>query len=308
MTPQRNVSGLWVATLTPLESDGSCDAGRLAAHCRHLFDAGCDGVALFGTTGEGPSFSVAERRRALEAVLRAGIPARRVMLGTGAAALPDAAELNRAATEAGCAGALMLPPFFFKQVDGEGVYRCFAEAIERTGDQRLKLYLYTIPSHSAVALDFETIDRLRRDFPNTVVGIKDSTLDWRHTAPLLARFPGLEILTGAEHHVPQALAAGAAGTICGLANIAPGLVRALADAPDVAAAAPHLERIEALIAAVEPYPFVAAVKAVAAAQKRDPAWLGIRPPLHALARAEADALCRHALGLAEPPAAIGAAS
>ncbi|MCK6451340.1 MAG: dihydrodipicolinate synthase family protein [Alphaproteobacteria bacterium] len=308
MTSPRNVSGVWVATLTPLGGDGGCDAVRLAAHCRWLFDAGCDGVALFGTTGEGPSFTVAERRRALDAVLGAGIPARRVLLGTGSAALPDAAELNRAATEAGCAGALMLPPFFFKQVDGEGVYRCFAQAIERTGDPRLKLYLYAIPSHSAVALDFDTIDRLRRDFPHTVVGIKDSTLDWRHTEPLLARFRDLEILTGAEHHVPQALAAGATGTICGLANIAPALVRALADARDPAAAAVHLKRIEALIAAVASCPFVPAVKAVAAARKRDPAWRDTRPPLHALDRAEADALCRRVIGLVEPAAALGAAS
>ena len=304
---KRNVSGVWVATLTPLAADGSCDAARLAAHCRYLFDAGCDGVALFGTTGEGPSFSAAERRRALEAVLQAGIPARRVMLGTGAAALPDAAELNRAAIEAGCVGVLMLPPFFFKQVDGEGVYRAFADAIERTGDQRLRLYLYTIPSHSAVTLDFDTIDRLARGFPGVVAGIKDSTLDWSHTEPLLARFPALEILVGAEHHVPRAMAAGAAGTICGLANIAPGLVRALADAKDAAAASTHLERMEALIAAFDQVPFVAAVKSVAAALKGDDAWLDIRPPLHPLSREQTEALRRRAMPLTERPALAGAA-
>jgi 4-hydroxy-tetrahydrodipicolinate synthase len=305
---QRNVSGLWVATLTPLDRDGNCDAVRLAAHCRYLFDAGCDGVALFGTTGEGPSFSVAERRRALDQVLAAGIPARRVMLGSGAAALPDVAELNKAATDAGLAGVLMLPPFFWKQVDGEGVYRSFADAIRMTGDPRLKVYLYQIPSQSAVSIDFDTIDRLARDFPGVVVGIKDSTLDWRHTEPLLARFPQLEVLVGAEQHVTRAIAAGGAGTICGLANIAPGLVRALVDAPGTAAAEADLKRIEALIAAFEPFPFVAAVRSIAAAQKGDDQWLDIRAPLHKLSRSQAEELRRRAMPLIERPAPARAAA
>src|SRR5690242_3242953 len=104
--------GLWVATLTPLTADLACDAKRLARHCHALLDAGCDGVALFGTTGEGPSFSVGERRRALDTVLVEGIPPDRIILGTGCAAIPDTIELTRAAAEAGCAGALVLPPFF----------------------------------------------------------------------------------------------------------------------------------------------------------------------------------------------------
>ncbi len=298
----RNVSGLWVATLTPMKDDLSCDTARLAAHCRFLFDHGCDGVAIFGTTGEGPSFSVSERLKAMDALLKAGIPARRMILGTGASALPDAAEMNRAATQAGLAGVLMLPFFYFKNQSAEGVRRSFAETIERTADPRLKLYLYNIPSVSAVGIDYATLDRLARDFPGIVAGIKDSSADWSYTKPLIERFSHLEILVGAEHHLPMALAAGAVGTICALPNMAPGLIRALIDAPGVAAAQPYLKPTEAIIGLFDKLSFVPALRALVAAQKKDATWLNVRPPLHALTAEAAKALQAQVSTLAIEPA------
>jgi 4-hydroxy-tetrahydrodipicolinate synthase len=272
--------GLWVATLTPLTRDLGCDGARLAQHCRQLLAAGCAGLALFGTTGEGPSFSAGERRRALEAVLAAGIPAERIILGTGCAAIPDTIELTRAAADAGCAGALVLPPFFFKEVAGEGVYRAFAEIADGVRGDRARLYLYNIPGMTAVPLDYETIARLARDFPGLVVGVKDSSLDWSYTAPLLGRFPDLEIFVGAEHHVPQALRAGAAGTICALPNVAPLLMRALYDAADPA---PRLAEVQAFLDAMAPHHFIAALRAIAAAQRGEDAWRRSRAPLLPLA-------------------------
>jgi 4-hydroxy-tetrahydrodipicolinate synthase len=276
--------GLWVATLTPLAEDGSCDAKALARHCRHLFEAGCEGVALFGTTGEGPSFTVAERRQALETVLREGIPGERIILGAGCAALPDTIELCRAAAETGCAGSLVLPPFFFKGVDSDGVYRAYAEIVEGGRGAALNLYLYNIPSMSAVGLDYDLIGRLAKDFPQAVVGVKDSSLDWRYTAPLLERFRGdLTIYIGAEHHVPQALRAGGAGTSCGLANIAPKLIAQLFDPAKATAA---LAGVERLIAALDPYFFLTALRAVAASRSGDGGWHRVRAPLHPLSAAE----------------------
>jgi 4-hydroxy-tetrahydrodipicolinate synthase len=302
MKTARNVSGLWVATLTPMQPDLSVDTARLAAHCRFLFERGCDGVAIFGTTGEGPSFSAAERLVAMEALLKAGIPARRMVLGTGAAALTDAAEMNRAATAAGLAGVLMLPPFYFKNLDGEAIRRSFAEAIERTRDPRLKLYLYNIPSVSAVKLDYAMIGRLARDFPGVVAGVKDSSADWSYTKPLLERFASLDILVGAEHHLPQAMAAGAAGTICAIPNLAPRLVRALVDAPSPAAAEADRGTVETLIGHLEKHPFVSAVRAVVAAQKGDEAWLASRPPHYALAPDAARQLRARVVTLVSEPA------
>jgi 4-hydroxy-tetrahydrodipicolinate synthase len=301
MNKQRNVSGLWVATLTPMKPDLSCDIARLAQHCRFLFDHGCDGVAIFGTTGEGPSFSASERLKAMDALLKAGIPARRMMLGTGASALTDAVEMNRAATQAGLAGVLMLPSFYFKNQDGEGIRRSFAHAIERTSDQRLRLYLYNIPSVSAVGLDYATIDRLARDFPGVVAGVKDSSADWSYTKPLLERFQHLDLLVGAEHHLARAMAAGAAGTICALPNLAPGLIRALIDAPGEAAARPYHEPAEALVKLFDDYPFVPALRSLVAAKKGDQAWLTARPPFHALSAEAASALGRKVAALAIEP-------
>ncbi|HZS82126.1 MAG TPA: dihydrodipicolinate synthase family protein [Stellaceae bacterium] len=274
--------GLWVASLTPLDADFGCDTRRLADHCRFLLAAGCDGIALFGTTGEGPSFTARERRRALEAVIGAGIAPDRIILGTGCPAIPDTIELSRAAAEAGCAGSLVLPPFFFKGVDGEGVFRAFARIAEGVRHSAAKLYLYNIPSVSAVALDYETIERLACTFPGVIAGVKDSSLDWSYTAPLLERFPDLAIFVGAEHHIPQALRAGAAGTICGLANVAPRRIRALYDAVDAEAVRAPLAEVETMLAAIEPHFFVTALRAIAAAQSGDAAWRRVRPPLYPL--------------------------
>lgn len=297
----RNVSGLWVATLTPMKADLSCDIARLAAHCRFLFDHGCDGVAIFGTTGEGPSFSTSERLKAMDALLKAGIPARRMILGTGASAIVEAAEMNRAATQAGLAGVLMLPSFYFKNQDAEGIRRSFAEAIERTADPRLKLYLYNIPSVSAVGIDYATIDRLARDFPGVVAGVKDSSADWSYTKPLLERFQHLDLLVGAEHHLPMAMAAGAAGTICALPNLAPRLIRALIDAPGVAASQPYLQPTEAMIALFDKLSFVPALRALVAAKKNDDAWLNVRTPLHPLSAEAVKALRQQVSTLALEP-------
>ena len=298
----RNVSGLWVATLTPMTADLAVDTPRLAAHCRFLFDAGCDGVAIFGTTGEGPSFSAPERLKAMDALLKAGIPARRMILGTGASAITDAAEMNRAATQAGLAGVLMLPSFFFKNQDAEGVRRSYAGAIERTGDPRLKLYLYNIPSVSAVGIDYATIGRLAKDFPGVVAGVKDSSADWSYTKPLLEKFQNLDLLVGAEHHLALAMAAGAAGTICALPNLTPGLIRALIDAPGAAAAQPYHKPAEAMVRLFDQLSFVPALRSLVAAQKRDEAWLHVRAPLHPLSVEAANALRKQVSALAVEPA------
>ena len=139
------IRGVWCATLTPLDASGAPDARVLAAHVERLFAAGVDGIALFGTTGEGQSFSVAQRRRGLDALLAAGIPPQRVVAGTGCAAIADTIELTRHAVGAGCAGALVLPPFFFKGLSEEGIYASYARLIEGVADARLRLYLYHIP-------------------------------------------------------------------------------------------------------------------------------------------------------------------
>jgi 4-hydroxy-tetrahydrodipicolinate synthase len=278
--------GVWCATLTPLDADGRPDHARLVAHVRRIFAAGVDGVALFGTTGEGQSFSVAERRAGLEALLAGGIEPAHILAGTGCAAAPDTVELTRHAVDCGCAGALVLPPFFFKDVGADGVYASFARIADAVGDARLRLYLYHIPQVSGVAIPFEAITRLMHAYPGLVAGVKDSECNLEHSLQLLAAFRQLEIFVGFEPHLPAAVAAGGAGTICGIANLYPRLIRRLFDRARDSSHRGDLAIVERFIAVLEGYPLFPAFKALQAELTGDAAWNALRPPLVPLDEAQ----------------------
>jgi 4-hydroxy-tetrahydrodipicolinate synthase len=269
------VRGLWCATLTPIDRDGRVDRARLAAHVRALLAQGVDGVAPFGTTGEGPSFSVAERRAGLEGLLASGIGAGRIVAATGSAALSDAVDLTRHALDSGVHRCLVVPPFFFKDVPDDAVFAFFAGLIDGVGDPRLRLYLYHIPQFSGVQVKPAVVARLAEAFPGVVAGVKDSAGDWENTAALLDRAPQLDILVGHEPHLPRLMRRGGAGTICGVANVYPGVVRALL-ARDVA---PEDEaRIRRFVEVLFRFPFLPAFKAIKAAQVSDDAWRAVRAP------------------------------
>jgi 4-hydroxy-tetrahydrodipicolinate synthase len=275
----RALRGVWCATLTPLGSDGRPDHARLVAHVRRMFAAGVDGIALFGTTGEGPSFSTAERRAGLEALLAAGIEPERVLAATGCAALPETVELTRHAMSCGCAGVLVLPPFYFKDMSVEGVYATYAQIVDDVADARLRLYLYHIPQVSGVPIAHAAIARLVDAYPALIAGVKDSECNLEHSLRLLAAFPKLSIFVGFEPHLPAALAAGGAGTICGVANLYPRLIRRLFDHAAGASHREDLACVERFIAILEGFPLFAAFKALQAELTGDPGWNRLRPPL-----------------------------
>jgi len=291
MTDPGRVRGLWCATLTPLDRDGRVDAARLAAHARLLFSQAVDGIAPFGTTGEGPSFSVAERRSGLDGLLGSGITAARLVPGTGCAALTDTVELTRHALSVGVSRCLVVPPFFFKDVSDEAVYAFFAQVVDGVNDPRLRLYLYHIPQFSGVPVRPAVVARLADTFPGVIAGVKDSAGEWSNTEALLALAPSLDILVGHEPHLPQLMRAGGAGTICGVANVYPGIVRALL-ARDVAQE--DEVRIQRFIDVLFGFPFLPAFKAIKAAQVDDPGWRTPRPPWMALPDASRENLL-HAL-------------
>jgi 4-hydroxy-tetrahydrodipicolinate synthase len=276
------VRGLWCANLTPLDREGRIDTARLAAHVRQLFSQGVDGVAPFGTTGEGPSFSVAERRSGLDALLSGGITAGRIVAGTGGAAFTDAVELTRHAIGVGVFRCLVVPPFFFKEVPDEAVFAFFAQLIDAVNDPRLRLYLYHIPQFSGVPIRPVVVARLVEAFPGVVAGVKDSSGEWANTEQLLARAPSLDILVGHEPHLPRLMRAGGAGTICGVANVYPGIVRALL-AREVQ---PEDDaRIQRFLEVLFRFPFLPAFKAIKAAQVNDAGWRTLRAPWLPLADA-----------------------
>ncbi len=269
------VRGLWCATLTPLDARGNPDIGRLAAHARGLFAEGVEGIAPFGTTGEFASFSTAERMQGLEALLDAGIPAARIVPGTGAAALADTVALTRHAVRSGTPRCLVVPPFFFKGIGDEAVFTCYARLIEAVAEPALRLYLYHIPQFSGVPIAPAVVARLAKAYPAVVAGVKDSSGDYANTQALLACAPQLSILVGHEPHLPRLLRDGGAGTICGVANVYPALIAALLK-PAVGGA--DEARVDAFLKVLFSYPFLSAFKAIRAAQTGDPGWNALRPP------------------------------
>ncbi len=297
------IRGLWCATLTPLASDGAPDMKLLGRHAQALIAAGVEGIAPFGTTGEGQSFSLAERRDGLDALLAAGIPPSRILAATGCADLPETIELSRQALQAGCAGCLVLPPFFFKGVSDDGLHAWFARLIEGVGDPGLRVYLYHLPQVSSVPIAAGVARRLAADFADVIAGVKDSGGDFAHTQALIAALPGKSILIGHEPHLPQLMRAGGAGTVCGIANLYPDLVRALLR-PD--ASSEEERRIAVLLEIVFRFSLIPALKAVRALQADDSAWSAVRPPLVALAPAEVASL-RSALTAAGFPTGTSAA-
>jgi 4-hydroxy-tetrahydrodipicolinate synthase len=280
---ESRLRGVWCATLTPLDASGAIDVARFRDHVQTLLASGVDGVAPFGTTGEGQSFTLDERRAGVDALITAGVDPRRIAPATGCAALGDTIGLTRHAIEAGCRAVLVLPPFFFKRIGDDGVFASYARLIERVNDDRLRLYLYHIPQVSGVPIGHDAIERLLAHFPGVVGGVKDSSGDLANSLALARRFPSLDILVGHEPHLPAMLAAGGAGTICGLANLYPATLRRLYDVPNDAEPLAFVQR---LIGIFVSYALMPAIKGVRALLSRDPAWYAVREPLLALNEAE----------------------
>jgi 4-hydroxy-tetrahydrodipicolinate synthase len=270
------IRGFWVASATPLAADGSVDSAKLAAHAKQLFGKGVDGVVLFGTTGEGTSFNVTERIATIEAVLKAGVAPERIGIGGGFPAISDSIALARAALGLGLRHVLVLPPYFDRSVTPEGIEDAFAAIIDGVGDDRLRAYLYHIPQMSGVAILTGVAANLRKRYGNVVAGLKDSSGDFKQFQAFRAAAPELAITVGNEADITRAIAAGGAGTICGMANVVPELVKGMVEGKDVEA------RMQAAIDVVLKTPsFTATLKAILAAQTGDSAWLRVRPPMRA---------------------------
>ena len=199
-----------------------------------------------------------------------------MVAATGCAALPEAVTLTRHATQSGCAASLVLPPFFCMDVADDGIFAWYARIIDSVADPRLRVLLYHIPQVSSTPLSVDLVARLAQAFPGVVIGVKDSAGEWSNTQALLARVPQLAIMVGHEPHLPQLMRAGGAGTICGVANLFPGLVRALM-VPSVTSA--DEARVAMFIEIAFRQPFLAGFKAMLAERLRDPGWRAVRPPL-----------------------------
>jgi len=282
MPAATSLRGVWPAALTPFDERLAVDVPRLVRHCNVLLAAGCRGISLFGTTGEGTALSADERMAALDAVIAGGIAADRLMPAVGCCDVPTTVALSAHAADNGVAGVLALPPFYPKDSHEEGIYRHFASAIERLGAMpglRVPRFcLYNFPFHTGITLSPALVRRLADAFPGVVVAIKDSSADWPLSSSYLGVLPDLDVFVGDENSILKARGKNGAGAISGMANvIAPTLVSlvegSLAEVPGIDAI------VRKTVQAVSNHPFIATMKAVVAAHEDDARWLAVRPPL-----------------------------
>jgi 4-hydroxy-tetrahydrodipicolinate synthase len=286
------MQGVLAPVLTPFNGDLSPDTRRWVRHCRWLLEHGCHGLAIFGTTSEANSLGIDERERMLDALLEEGIEPSRLLAGTGTPAIPDTVRLTKRAAAAGCAGVLMLPPFYYKDVSDEGLFRSYAEVIDRVADPRLRVYLYHIPPVSKVGISLRLIERLLEAYPRTVVGIKDSSGDWNNSKAMLDAFAGsnFEVFVGSEKFLLANLRNGGAGTITATANVNAAAIDRLFREFRGADAEKMQESINVIRSAFERQPGIPALKAALARYSKDVGWRTIRPPLTELSAEQESAL------------------
>lgn len=282
--------GIFAPTLTPFQADLSVDIERWIEHCKYLLTIGCHGLCPFGTTSEANSLGLDERMAMLAALVESGVPAALLMPGTGTSALPDTIQLTRQAVELGCAAVLLLPPFYYKGVSDEGLFRGVAEVIERVGDRRLRVYLYHIPPVAQVGFSLTLIERLVKRYPQTVVGIKDSSGDWKTQEGILKTFPGFGTFSGSEKFLLENLRLGGAGGIHAVANTIPNALRQLFDHWQEPEADRLQEHLLQLRKPIQDYAAVPALKGIVAHFRHDPEWRRVRPPFVELTPAQADSL------------------
>lgn len=288
------ITGVYSAATTPLNTDGSPDLGLFTEHCQRLIEEGCHGVALLGTTGEANSFSSPERHMILEAALKAGIPADKLLPGTGVVAIPETVELTKHALSLGVTKVVMLPPFYYKGASDEGLFAAYAQILEKIGDTRLQVILYHIPQVSGVPLPIPLISRLVEAFPETVVGIKESAGDFNNMQAIIIACPGFSVLCGADPLLLPLLKAGGAGCITATSNLVANSLRTVYDHVHDETKSAEVEAAQARINAFRTlsnsYVQIPTIKAMVGLKTGNAGWRRTRAPLVPLNDAEYAAL------------------
>lgn len=282
--------GVHCAVATPVAQDGTIATDLHLDHCRALLNEGCHGLAPLGTTGEANNFGLSERMSLLDAMIDGGIDPGALIPGTAALSVTDSVALTAHAVRAGAKGALLLPPFYYKEPDDEGLYRFFSRVIEGVGDDRLRLVLYHIPQISFVPFSHDLIDRLMTAFPGVVCGIKDSSGDLENMKTMCSRFPDLAVLTGADPLMLPVLQAGGAGCITAASNVTPAPLRTIWDNWKDPSKSAEIEAASADITAwrtlTTRYAQIPTTKAMVGRIRGDMTWANLRPPFVEISETE----------------------
>jgi 4-hydroxy-tetrahydrodipicolinate synthase len=307
------IRGVLAPVVTPFKADLSPDRQRFIEHCQWLLSQNC-GLAVFGTTSEANSISAHERMRLLNGLVAAGANPSRIMPGTGCCSISETVELTSHAVKHGCAGVLMLPPFYYKNVSEEGLYRYFSEVVQRVGDARLRIYIYHIPPVAIVGVTPKLVERLLSAYPNAIAGLKDSSGDWNNTRIFLDAFArdGFDVFVGSESFLLENMRNKGAGTISATANVNAAAIYDLyhkcssvyvkrrrdtevlgtststtADLEDLQA---RLNLVRDALSNTKSPSMIAALKHAIAIYRKDPEWSRVRPPLVELTVAQAKLL------------------
>ena len=308
LAKSKRIRGVLAPALTPFKADLAPDRERFIRHCQWLLSQNC-GLAPFGTTSEANSMSASERISLLDALVTAGVDPLRMMPGTGCCSIIETVELTTHAVKQGCAGVLMLPPFYYKDVSEEGLYRYFSEVVQRVGDARLRIYLYHIPPVAVVGITPKLVERLLEAYPNAIAGMKDSSGDWNNTKTFLDAFaetapqlrPGFDVFVGSETFLLANMRNGGAGTISATANVNPAAIYELfaecVGQSKFENRESKLEHQQARLNVVREvfcsrkFPsLIAALKQAIAIYANDPEWARVRPPLVELTAEQAKLL------------------
>lgn len=302
--PSARPRGVFAAALTPLAEDLRPDHEAVVRHYRWLLAQGCDGIVCLGTTGEANSFALEERLALLEVLGETDLPGR-LIVGTGCCAVPDTVRLTRQALAIGAAGVLVLPPFYYKGVSDDGLFAAYAETIERVGDAALRLYIYHFPKMTGLDISLGLVQRLIKVYPETVVGVKNSSGDWRDISAMLQAFPGFDVFAGSEEFLLETLRLGGPGCMSATVNVLAPQTAELYAKWRAEEAEALQERVTTLRHAISQVPPIAAMKAMLARRTGHAAWRAVRPPLCPLSPAEETRLfaALETLGFALPEAA-----
>ena len=266
--------------ITPFKADGSPDAPKLLKQCQWL-EANGVGQAIFGTNSEANSMSAPQKMGTLTALIEGGLKPEHLMPGTGATSIDATVNMTRHAVNHKCAGVLMLPPFYYKDVTDDGLFAYFSEVIQKVGSAALQIYIYNIPPVTKVNLSLSLLERLAKEYPKTVVGMKDSSGDWSYTESVIKLLApsGFRVYAGSEVFLMRALRAGGVGCISATANVNPKAIADLAAhwrESNADALQANLDQVRGIFAK---YQMIAGMKTAVAHYTKDSEWLRVRPPL-----------------------------
>jgi len=270
--------GVYAASITPIDSSGNPDGKRLIEHCNWLMAQGVTGVAPLGTTGEGNSLPLSFRVKVPGLFRDAGFSSDKVIFGTGSCSVGDAVAATQSVVDAGFTNALVLPPFYYKNVSDDGIFNYFDQLINRVNSDTLRVYLYHFPQLSMTPFSISLIRRLKAAFGPVIAGLKDSSGDFKGTVEFAAAIDDFDVFPGSEAVVIEGLANGCTGSISATSNATAQLTAKTFNANGTPAAAELQELLTAARLAIAKYPLSPALKQIKAWQTDDESWRAVFPP------------------------------